>query len=46
MKSFGTELGLSPSARTRIKVPDGQTELSFGQPESPFARTQRLASSQ
>lgn len=46
MKTFLTELGLSPASRTRIRVKpdDGQGELPLGgAEESPFARAARLA---
>lgn len=49
LKSFGTELGWSPTSRTRIRLNGGQGELNLGdgpsptpEAESPFEKTERL----
>lgn len=45
MRSYLSELGLTPAARARIRVPDGQQELPLGhQPETAFQRAARGAS--
>lgn len=45
MRSYLSELGLTPAARARIRVPSGQGELPLGdQPETPFQRAARGAS--